>query len=156
MATVRRAYTSEYLYNTAPEVQPERVRRTRKRPEVNTDRNRRQAAQSGTLSPENLRILIFAVVAIGIMLIGIVVVNAQAAKLQYSINQLRSENGTLQTEISMMEIKAESSTGINQLETYAIEELGMHYPQGSECIYLSTVSAPEESLADIIRQKAYE
>ena len=35
MATARRAYTAEYQYGFTPEVQPERVRRTRQRPEVN-------------------------------------------------------------------------------------------------------------------------
>lgn len=156
MATARRAYTSEYYYNAVPKTQPERVRRTRKRPEINTGGRQEKKPQSGTLSAANLRVLIFAVLAIGIMLIGIVVVNAQAAKLQYSINQLRSENSIIENENDMMKIKLDTSMGINQLETYATEELGMHYPQGSECVHLSAVAEPEGSLADIIRQKAYE
>lgn len=156
MATARRAYTSEYYYNAAPQTQPERVKRTRKRPEINTERQQEKKPQSGTLSSANLRVLIFAVLAIGIMLIGIVVVNAQAAKLQYSINQLRNENNIIENENDMMRIKMDTNTGINQLETYAVEELGMHYPQGSECVHLSSVAESDGSLADLIRQKAYE
>ena len=34
MATARRAYTAEYSYRYAPEAQPERVRRTRERPQA--------------------------------------------------------------------------------------------------------------------------
>ena len=149
MATARRAYTAEYSYRYAPEAQPERVRRTRERPQAPQTGGKRQTTQ--TLSPASLRAMISAVV-----IIGAVLVNAQAAKLQYSINQLKNENSIMETEINMMNVKIESSTGISQLEKYAVNELGMHYPQGNECIHLSSVKAPEESLAALIREKAYE
>ena len=154
MATARRAYTAEYSYRYAPEAQPERVRRTRERPQAPQTGGKRQTTQ--TLSPASLRAMISAVVIIGAILIGIVLVNAQAAKLQYSINQLKNENSIMETEINMMNVKIESSTGISQLEKYAVNELGMHYPQGNECIHLSSVKAPEEILAALIREKAYE
>ena len=106
MATARKAYTSEfYAYNYAPERQPERVRRTRQRPEVNTESREKKNKREQAYTAAVLRSLIVAVVAVGILFIGIVVVNAQAAKLQYSINQLRSENSTIQTEIDMLTIK---------------------------------------------------
>lgn len=153
MATARRAYTSEYSFNFVPEVQPERVRRTRQRPEVNT---KEQPKQGQGLTPAALRTLIVAVVAIGIMLMGIVVVNAQAAKLQYSINQLRNQNSIMETEITMLSLELDTARGISQLETYASDKLKMHYPQGSECVHLSAVESPGKSLANTIRQKAYE
>ena len=93
MATARRAYTAEYSYRYAPEAQPERVRRTRERPQAPQTGGKRQTTQ--TLSPASLRAMISAVVIIGAILIGIVLVNAQAAKLQYSINQLKNENSSL-------------------------------------------------------------
>ena len=157
MATARKAYTSEfYAYNYAPERQPERVRRTRQRPEVNTESREQKNKREQAYTAAVLRSLIVAVVAVGILFIGIVVVNAQAAKLQYSINQLRSENSTIQTEIDMLTIKLDGSKTINQLESYATEELGMYYPQGSECIHLSAIEPTDGSLADVIKQKAYE
>ena len=151
MATARKAYTSEfYAYNHAPERQPDRVRRTRQRPEVNTESREKKNKREQAYTAAVLRSLIVAVVA------GIVVVNAQAAKLQYSINQLRSENSMIQTEIDMLTIKLDGSKTINQLESYATEELGMYYPQGSECVHLSAIEPTDGSLADIIKQKAYE
>lgn len=161
MATARKAYTSEiYAYNYAParqpERQPERVRRTRQRPEINTDSRQKKAGREQAYTAAVLRSLIVAVIAVGILFIGIVVVNAHAAKLQYSINQLRSENSTIQTEIDMLTIKLDGSNTINQLETYATDELGMYYPQGNECIHLSSLDPVEGSLADLIKQKAYE
>jgi hypothetical protein len=55
----------------------------------------------------------------------------------------------------MLELKIDTSAGISQLEKFATEELGMYYPQGNECIYLSNVSESEVSLSELIRQKAY-
>ena len=155
MATARRAFTSEYAFNFTPEVQPERVKRTRQRPERREEQQVKRTPQSGSLSADTLRALIVGVLAIGMILIGMVIINAHTANLQYSVNQLESQNAILQTEIDMLEVKIGSNTSINQLEEYATANLAMHYPEGNECIHLSAVELPEEKLADIIRQKAY-
>lgn len=155
MATARRAFTSEYSFNFIPQQEPERVRRTRQRPEYRPEQQQEQRKQSGTISAGTLRALILGVLAIGIILIGLVIVNAHSASLQYAVNQLENQNAILQTEIDMMEVQIGSNTSINQLEEYATAQLGMHYPEGNECIHLSTVEVPEDGFADIIRQKAY-
>lgn len=155
MATARRAYTSEYSFNFTPEVRPERVRRTRQRPERPVEKQVRRAPESGTLSQDTLRALIAGVLAIGVILIAMVIVNAHTASLQYDVNQLESHNAILQSEVDMLEVKIGSNTSINQLEEYAAINLAMHYPEGNECIHLSSVDLPEGNLADIIRQKAY-
>ena len=155
MATARRAYTSEYSFNFTPEVRPERVRRTRQRPERPVEKQVRRAPESGTLSQDTLRVLIAGVLAIGVILIAMVIVNAHTASLQYDVNQLESHNAILQSEVDMLEVKIGSNTSINQLEEYAATNLAMHYPEGNECIHLSSVDLPEGNLADIIRQKAY-
>ena len=155
MATSRRAYTSEYSFNFTPEVRPERVRRTRQRPERPVEKQVRRAPESGTLSQDTLRALIAGVLAIGVILIAMVIVNAHTASLQYDVNQLESHNAILQSEVDMLEVKIGSNTSINQLEEYAATNLAMHYPEGNECIHLSSVDLPEGNLADIIRQKAY-
>lgn len=155
MATARRAYTSEYSFNFTPEVRPERVRRTRQRPERAVEKQVKRAPESGTLSQDTLRVLIAGVLAIGVILIAMVIVNAHTASLQYDVNQLESQNAILQSEVDMLEVKIGSNTSINQLEEYAATNLAMHYPEGNECIHLSSVDLPEGNLADIIRQKAY-
>jgi cell division protein FtsL len=159
MATNSKAYKTEYSYKFEPEIQPERIKRTRQRPEKKrkaAEPKHEKHSQGGTLSSRSLRVLVTTSFAIGILLIGIVLINAQAAKFQYSINQLRNENKILESEISMLALKIDTSAGISQLEAFATEELGMHYPQGSECIYLSNVSESDGSLSELIRQKAYE
>ena len=155
MATARRAYTSEYSFNHVPNTQPERVKRTRQRPQAQPETQVRPSQQKGTVSADTLRALIMGVIAIGILFVGLVIVNAHTASLQYDVNQLERQNAILQTEIDLLEVKIGSNTSINQLEVYATENLAMHYPEGKECIHLSDVKLPEDSLADVIRKKAY-
>lgn len=154
MATARRAYTAEYQFNLKPEAQPERVKRTRQRPQVHTPDQQRQ--QAAILTPATLRTLVMAVVMIGVLLIGTVVVNAQTAKLQYNINQLKNQNAILETEISMLEFKIEKETSVEKLEKVALTKLGMHYPAADQSVHLATVNKGEGSLADTIKSKAYE
>ncbi len=155
MATARRAYTSEYSFNFVPKIEPERVKRTRQRPQAQPETQVRPEQQRGTVSADTLRALIMGVLALGLILIGLVIVNAHTASLQYDVNQLENQNAILQTEIDLLEVKIGSNTSINQLEVYATENLAMHYPEGKECIHLSSVELPETKLADVIRQKAY-
>ena len=161
MATARRAYTAEYSYNSIPQQQPERVRRTRQRPQPEIQpQSKPQKRQEGrsaqtVMTPAVLKALIVVTVALGVMLIGIVVVNAQAAKLQYSINQIRDENRTIQTEMDVLTMDIDGSTGIQRLETFATEELQMRYPQENESIVITGGTTHEDSLAAAIMAKAY-
>ncbi len=154
MASVRRAYTDEYAFNYIPQEQPERVRRTRQRPQAQPQQPTKKQIQTGTLSADTLRALIAATIVVGLLLIGNVIINAYTAELQYDINQIERQNGILQTEINLLEVKIGSNTSVQELEAYAMSDLNMHYPEGNECVHLSTVEAPK-GLTDIIRQKAY-
>ncbi len=154
MTSLSRAYTSEYAYNYLPQEQPSRVKRTRQRPQEQMQPKQRQNEQVGVLSAESLRALIFATFVIGVILIGTVIINAYTAELQYSINQIENQNAILQSEIDMLEVKIGSTTSIQELESFAVENLEMHYPEGAECVHLASVEAPK-GLSDIIRQKAY-
>ena len=156
MATANRAYTSEYTFNRAPERQPERVRRTRQRPQQAPQRQKKKARQTAVMTAPVLRALIIGTVALGILLIGIVVVNAQTADLQYSINQMRNENRTIQSEIDMLNMQISSNTGIEKLETFATDQIGMRDPQEGESILIYSGVSHDDSLADMIKAKAYE
>lgn len=152
--TARKRFTSEYAYNYIPEEQPQRVRRTRQRPLDVPQTAPKTKPGSDVLSRETLRLLVLATIAIGIILIGTVIINAHTSKLQYSINQLEKQNEIIQTEINLLNVKIGSNTSIQELETYATGELSMHYPEGNECIHLASMEAPS-GLADMIKQKAY-
>lgn len=152
MADARRAYTSEYNFSY-PAFEPEKVRRTRKRPEQEKPVEIKKKEEF--LNAKNLRTILISVCIIGMMLVGIVLVNAQAAKLQYSINQLKNQNDILESEISMLNVKMDSNTSIEQLEKIGTKELGMFYPMGSSRVDLASVVTSDTSLAELIKQKAY-
>ncbi len=116
----------------------------------------RPARQAAIMTAPVLRALIIATIALGILLIGIVVVNAQAANLQYSINQMRNDNRTVQSEIDMLNMQISGSMGIEKLETFATDEIGMRYPQEGESILVYSGQNHDDSLAAIIKEKAYE
>lgn len=88
--------------------------------------------------------MIIAVVLVGVLLIGMVVVNAQAAKLQYSINQLTNQNNLLENEIGTLNIKIERETSIGALEKYATEELACFIrKETSACMFLHWIPLKE-------------
>ncbi len=165
MAVNERTYTRSYEYQplytgaTAfqpvyPEresEQPKRVRRTRERPQAET------AVHTGQgISIQELRQLIGMAVLVGILLIGLLVINAYAASIQCSINELTKANLLIEDEIDNLNMKIDSSTSIEQIESYAMGKLNMNYPKSSQCIYIDEDASLVDNFASVLRQKAYE
>lgn len=91
----------------------------------------------------------------GIILISTIWMSAKATEIQYKINTINKENILLQNEISMLDIKIESSNSIEQIEDYATGTLKMQYPKSQQCIYVDEGAAVSSDLAQQIREKAY-
>ena len=104
--------------------------------------------------PVLMRSVLMLVIA-GILLVGTVWMSAKATQIKYSINRTNSEIRLLENEINTLNIKIQSSNGIEYVEEYAIDKLGMRYPKSSQCIYIDEGTAVRDDLADIIREKAY-
>ena len=168
MAVNERTYTRSYeyqpLYTGAAAYQPayptkeneERghVKRTRERPKPQNDVQVEHSGQSLTIT--ELRQLIIMAVLVGVLLIGMLVVNAYAVSIQCSINEMTAANMSLEDEIDTLNMKIDSSTSIEQIETYAMKKLNMQYPKTSQCIYISEDAVLMDNFASVIRQKAYE
>lgn len=147
-SSYERAY-SEHSYQEAPERQ--KIKRTRNRPQPQQG----EVAVQG-FSGQELRQLLAAVVCIGILLIGILVLNAYAASIQVTINALTKENATLENEIDTLNMKIDSNTSIAQIETYAMEELNMAYPKSDQCIYIEDGAKLRADFAQTLKEKAYD
>ena len=168
MAADKRTYTRSYeyqpLYTGAAAFQPaypereseerKKVKRTRQRPQPAVETEAQPAGQSLTI--QELRQLIVMAVMVGVLLIGMLVVNAYAVSIQCSINELTRANMALEDEIDTLNMKIDSSTSIEQIETYAMKELKMVYPKSSQCIYIAEDAVLTENFASVIRQRAYE
>lgn len=146
------AYEAAYPERGTEE--PRRVKRKRQRPEPQTTAEVQNDEQSLTI--RELRQLIAMAVFVGILLIGMLVINAYAASIQCSINDLTRANMELEDEIDTLHMKIDSSTSIEQIEKYAMDELNMRYPKSSQCIYIEEEAALMDNFAAVIRQRAYE
>lgn len=168
MAVTERTYTRSYeyqpLYTGASAFQPDypereredsrKLKRTRERPKPAAETSVQPDGQSLTI--QELRQLIVMAVIIGVLLIGMLVVNAYAVSIQCSINELTKANMVLEDEIDTLNMKIDSSTSIEQIETYAMKELKMIYPKSSQCIYIAEDAVLMDNFASVVRQRAYE
>jgi len=172
MARAQRAWTESYeapsyfaAYGSSPaysqagagQQQPDekqRVRRTRQRPQPNTETRTRTKGQVLTVS--ELRQMIGVAIFVALLLIGTLVLNAYAASIQCSINELTRDNLELEDEIDALHMKIDSSTSIEQIESYAMKELNMRYPKSEQCIYVEEDAVLMENFSQVLRQKAYE
>ena len=168
MAVNERTYTRSYeyqpLYTGAAAFQPaypdreseesRKVKRTRERPKSAVEAEAQPAGQGMTI--QELRQMIVMAVVVGVLLIGMLVVNAYAVSIQCSINELTKANMALEDEIDTLHMKIDSSTSIEQIETHAMKELKMVYPKSSQCIYISEDTVLMDNFASVIRQKAYQ
>lgn len=68
-----------------------------------------------------------ALLLIGIILIGAVVMSAYTADLKYQNNELIAANEELQDEIDMLNIEIQTATNLTNIEKIAREKYGMEY-----------------------------
>ena len=104
--------------------------------------------------PVLMRSVLMLVIA-GSLLVGTVWMSAKATQIKYSINRTNSEIRLLENEINTLNIKIQSSNGIEYVEEYAIDKLGMRYPKSSQCIYIEENAKLMDHFSQVIRQKAY-
>lgn len=170
MAAVERAYTSEYYYvapsNYAEEFTRQLPSRRKQYVQEEVVREKSQVNKGMEVLPQTrkgnlisqaglLRATIILIV-LGALLIGSVWMTAKAADVKYSINKINKESMLLEDEIDLLKIKIESANGIEAVEAYAINEMGMKYPRADQCIYIEKGAVVRDNLVNLIKQKAYE
>jgi cell division protein FtsL len=143
-------------YGTYPEWEreEERIRRTRERPRPKAQ-PRRKPKSSGGLTVAELKQIMAVTVFVALLLIGVLVLNAYAASLQCSINTLTKKNLQIQDEIDVLNMEIDSSTSIEQIESYAMKNLNMSYPKSGQVIYISKGTQVEKNFAQKLKEKAY-
>lgn len=129
-----------------------RIKRTRERPQPKTYTETNPQGLTG----KELRLLMAVAVFVGMLLIGVLVLNAYAVNIQCNINKLMKENMTMENEIDTLNMKIDSSTSIEQIESYAMDELKMSYPKSNQCIYLTKDAQVADNFSSMIKEKAYE
>jgi len=132
----------------------ERVRRTRERPK------RRAAVTEETavspLSAVEFRQILTAIILIGVILMGTLALNAYATSIQYNINSLTKQNLQLENDIKTMNMKIDSNTSIEKIESYATGKLKMTYPKSTQVVHIAEDAVVADNFAEMLRKKAYE
>jgi len=129
--------------------------RKRKPTEKVTKEKTSKKLKSHTYSVLHKGKIFFSMIVVGMFLILIVLMAAYSADLRNTNNELEKENIYLQSEIDSLNIKIGEASKIEYIEDVAINELGMMYPDPDKCIYVSDENMPSGSLANMIKQEAY-
>ena len=99
--------------------------------------------------------ILYSIVLIGLICVFIVVLTAFATELRVSNNNLISDINILQSEIDTLNVRIKQANNIEHIEKVAVQQLGMVYPDGDQCVYISQQEAPAGNLAMLIRENAY-
>lgn len=99
--------------------------------------------------------IIMAIIAIGLICVSIVVLTAYATELRVDNNKLISSINILQSDVDTLNVKIKQANNIDHIENVATQQLGMIYPDGAQCVYLSQKEGPSGNLAMEIRENAY-
>ncbi|MGN0708957.1 MAG: hypothetical protein ACI4LM_01790 [Anaerovoracaceae bacterium] len=99
--------------------------------------------------------VIFAIMAIGVVMILLVMITAYAAELRHENNQLISKNSEIAGEAETMSAKIKSSGSISHIEGAATKKYGMEYPVSGETIRITKDDKQPENFAAHLRKLAY-
>lgn len=127
------------------EPEPEQVRRTRQR----------KTAKAPFPSVNSRKMAFSGMVAAGFLMIMLIIITAYAANLRYDINSMIKENNALEGEIENLQAQMYTTNNINYIETRAVGELGMTYPDTGSKVYITMDDVPEKGFSDVLKQKAY-
>lgn len=158
-------FSSDSYFSNNPYFETPSYRERPNREERNTKKiikKNKEKFNSKTLRKKNTVIstgekskAIINIILTGIVCIAIVLLSAYSADLKNGNNNLAKENGYVQSEIDSLNIKIGEASKIDYIEEVASTELGMVYPDPDKCIHVTEEDMPEESLATVIKNGAY-
>jgi len=109
---------------------------------------------TGINAADKLR-LVLVTILIGILCIGMIISTAYAASIKVNINNTIKENAVIMGEIEHLNVKIESNTNIQIVESKATVELGMIYPTANQLVYLDASEKTPKDFAFVMQQQAY-
>ena len=114
--------------------------------ETEKERPKREPVKEPVLrvtAKEKGRILLV-IAAIGICCIVIIFLQACASSINYSINTLNQEINVLEGDIDNLHVQLNSASGLDYVEEYATEQLGMIYPDSGQYVYTDELASSSE------------
>jgi len=109
---------------------------------------------AGINAEDKFRLLLLTVL-IGLLCIGVILTTAYAASVKYHINTMIKENEVIQGEIENLNVKIESASNIQIVESKATMELGMIYPTPEQLVYIDGNQEAVKDFALVLKEQAY-
>lgn len=125
-------------------------------PEV--ERPKRESAKEPAVrvSAKEKGNILLAIIAVGVCCIAVIFMQACASSINYSIYSLNQEISVLEGDIDNLHVQLNSSAGLDYVESYAAENLGMIYPKADQYVYIETMEGSAEVeayIADLTAQQ---
>ncbi len=105
------------------------------------------------ISSKDKGILLFMLMAFGILFVSIIIIVATSTNIKYDINQVGKENLSIATEIESLELQLNKANNIEYIEGKAMNELGMVKPE--KIVYLEKDEKPARDFALLLKEEAY-
>lgn len=113
-----------------------------------------KSTNTGINPVDKLRLLLLTIL-IGILCIGIIIANAYAASIKVNINNIIKENAVIMNEIEHLNVRIESASNIQVVESKATAELGMIYPTANQFVYIDKGEKTSKDFAFVMQEQAY-
>lgn len=125
------------------------------KPKTMKKENIRTKSSSAINAKDKFRLLLLTVF-VGVLCIGLILATAYAASVKYHINSMLKETQVVQGEIENLNVKIESASNIQIIETKATE-LGMVYPDpaSDQLVYLDGSKETGKDFAQVLKEQAY-
>lgn len=112
------------------------------------------ASKPVSFSAKDKLFMIFLTIFLGGLCISLIIGSAYAAKIKYHTNEVIRQTSVLQGEIENLNVEIKSQNSIEAIESKAINDYGMVYPDASEYIKLTDSDAPKD-FALALKQQAF-
>lgn len=117
--------------------------------------NIKSKSQSSTINAKDKSRLLMLTVLIGVLCIGVILSTAYAASVKVHINTMIKENAVIQGEIENLNVKIESASNIQIVESRAVTELGMVYPTSEQLVFINGTKEKVKDFALALKEQAY-
>ena len=113
-----------------------------------------KSSNTGINAKDKYRLLLLTIFA-GVLCVGLILSTAYAASVKYHINEMIKENSVIQGEIENLNVKIESASNIQIVESRAATELGMIYPTSEQLVFVDNNKETVKDFALVLKEQAY-
>ncbi len=110
----------------------------------NAAKNSNTKKRSLRLKSREKSLILLTILLAGICCVAVIFMQAYASDINYSVYQMNSEISEVEDEIDNLYGKINTGYTLDDVESYAIKELGMYYPTTDKYIYVKNIENTQD------------